>query len=294
MISFIKELEKNIVDLGLPIVSDYTLFLQAYRISKESSYHGAPLYKQKHSLTREKAVKLIYKLQDYHIIRKDGDFRSGIFRVNDVADKGAEDVCALADPFCYLSHLSAMARYGFTDRIPAQLNITTPTRSIWCKLKDSMVERDFGFIPNPKEIISMRKYGFAKKVRGISIVKHESKFVAKTKPIKGTFARISEIGDTFVDMLSTPSMCGGMEHVLEVWQNNAPSYLDEIINSVNQCPIKIIKVRAGYILDEFMKIKDNRVQEWLSVAQRGGSQLLNPEKPYEQTFSEKWMISLNA
>jgi hypothetical protein len=74
----------------------------------------------------------------------------------------------------------------------------------------------------------------------------------------------------------------------------AKSYLEEIIISVTSFPKKIIKVRAGYILDEVLNIEDKRIQQWLAAAQRGSSQVLDPETAFRSTFSEKWMLSLNV
>ncbi len=294
MLSFLSALEKALVDLNQPIISGYTLFLCAHRIDSDGYYKNVPLYKQKHLFSREKGLRLLRELQEYHIIKKDMDFKWGIYRVNEIADRSADEICAIADPFCYISHLSAMSRYGLTHRLPARLSITTPHRPIWNKLREDMTEKDYGKTLDKQTVIPLRQVGFSEKIRNISVERQETKFLAKTKSIKGSFSRISGIGDTFVDMLNNPSMCGGMDHVLDVWKEHAPLYLDEIITSVDSCPIKIIKVRAGYILDELLSIRDNRIGDWVSAAQRGGSRVLNAEEPFQPKFSEKWMISLNV
>lgn len=294
MIKFLTALEKKLISLNQPVVSDYAIFLHAYNLDRDGHYNNIPLHKQKQSISREKGLRLLRELQDHHIIKADRDFKSGIFRVNEVADATAEEVCAIADPFCYISHLSAMTRYGFTHRLPAHLSLTTPSRPQWSSQRDALVERDYGAGCDKRKIIPLQQVTFRESIRGRVVDLQETKFPAKTQNIKGSRARISSIGDTFVDMMSHPVLCGGMTHVMEVWQEHAPTYLEEIIAAVERCTVKIVKVRAGYTLDEYLNIKDSRIESWLSAAQRGGSRVLDPEKPFVSTFSPKWMISLNV
>lgn len=295
MTSFLPALEKALVDLQQPIVSNYALFLCAYKVEHANNHITILEYEQKLLPPSPKNKRLLLKeLQDRHIIKKDKDFKSGIYRINEIADRSVDEICSIVDPFCYISHLSAMSRYGLTNRIPSSLILTTPSDSIWYELRDKLLENNYGPHIDKTTIFPLEKIIFPKKIRGINVLRQQTKFPIKTQPIKGSFARISEIGATFLDMLNNPAMCGGMEHILEVWKEHAPLYLEEIITAATNSPTKIAKVRAGYILDELLNIKDSRIDDWLSAAQRGSSQLLNPEQPFSSRFSEKWMISLNV
>lgn len=242
-VSFLDALEAILVTLRQPVVSDYTIFVQAFKLDKAGAYKGQSLYKQRKTLSRDKVRTLIATLQSNTIIKPDRDFGRRLYRINESADAAADTICGLADPFCYLSHLTAMQRFGLTNRMAANLIVTTPCRA---------------------------------------------------QKIQDSFARISSIGATFADMLDRPALCGGMEHVLEVWQEHAPYYLDEIIAAITAFPTKLVKVRAGYIMDELLHSKDDRVTQCLSAVQRGSSQVFDPEKPFSPRFSEKWMLSLNV
>ena len=85
-----------------------------------------------------------------------------------------------------------------------------------------------------------------------------------------------------------------MPHVVDVFTKHGATYVSEIIPLVEAGSAAIIKVRAGYLLEERLGIHDPRIASWRRWAQRGGSRKLDPQKPYVPRFSEDWMISLNA
>lgn len=79
-------------------------------------------------------------------------------------------------------------------------------------------------------------------------------------------------------MLTEPSLCGGMHHVLDVWENEASQWVQEITAAIDQLDVKIVKVRAGYILSEVMDIDHPALHNWEKFAQRvdHGSSTLMP------------------
>ena len=111
--------------------------------------------------------------------------------------------------------------------------------------------------------------------------------------VRGRTLRISSIGRTFLDMLRDPQLCGGMRHVMEVFEEHGATYLPLIVDEIDRNGVPIDKVRAGYILDEKLGIKNDRIEAWVAFAQRGGSRKLDASDEYVPVWSGKWCISLN-
>jgi len=61
-------------------------------------------------------------------------------------------------------------------------------------------------------------------------------------------------------MLKNPDLCGGMSHVMDVFEEYGEKYLRLITNEIDKNGAPIDKVRTGYILDECLGI-DNKVVE---------------------------------
>ena len=293
MIYFSEALQIAITDLQKPIVSKFEIFYLALKISKNSSYNGFAIRKQKIAFGVEKNANLIWTLLRKKFLSKDADFRS-YYRVVGEARGTCDEICCLIDPFCYLSHLSAMQKYGLTNRIPEIVILTTPEAKLWDQMKVSLETKYKADFPDEAEYLSVKKSIFPEVIRKMKVKVIESKFVHPSIKIRDSHARISEIGYTFLDMLTNPELCGGMAHVIDVWKENAKTYLAEIIEAVDTHPKGITKCRAGYILEEVLKIQNDRVNKWLEFSQRGGSRVLDPNSPYAPKFSEKWMISINV
>lgn len=232
------------------------------------------------------------------VLAADPDYGYRAYRILANSDRPAEEICCLVDRFCYVAHLSAMARYGLTDRRPTALHLRTPHRRIVRPLLNEAMERDYG----PEilaelerdQVVRLPAISHPTNVRGRPLAVFYTMHPGESTAIRGTCARIATIGQTFADMLEAPEACGGMPHVLEVWHEHAEIYLDDIIPAVDRAPRAITRVRAGHILEERLGLRDPRIQNWTRYAQRGGSRVLDPERPFVPDHSEKWMISLNV
>ena len=275
-----------------PIVTPHELFLEIRQLYA----FGTKLYLRSKLPNLNDYNRIRRNLSRGNIISPDHDYHHRAYRILSNGDLPADDICCLVDPFCYISHLSAMQRYGLTNRRPRALHLCRPDRRTSKELaRERMLSAYEGELPNSSdEYISLAIVSHPSNVRGRQISVIDTKYYGNSVQIRGSHARIATIGQTFLETLQNPSLCGGMPHVLNVWKENAKKYLKEIISTVDECETKIVRVRAGYILDELLGNNHPSIDGWLAVAQRGSSRLLDPEKPYAPNYSEKWKISLNA
>lgn len=287
-------LDKALFERDAPIITEYDFYVIGKNLFEKAEWNGEPLKRLPHIWDQTRARNAIRRLEARKSITPDVDFRSGVWRVVQSTRSGsAEEVACIVDPFCYVSHLSAMQRYGLTDRSPEALHLTTPARPIWNRLRNEKVANDL-IGPSDSERPPLQRLGFKGELRRRSVIVHETSHPAKPVEIRGEQTRIASIGRTFGDMLSEPMLCGGIRHVIDVWEREAEQWADQIIREIDKFESKIVKIRAGYILSELIGLDDSRIDKWEEFAQRGGSRKLNPDAPYSAIYSERWMISLNV
>ncbi len=281
-------------------MSEYALFLLVAEQHRSVFGKRAAGRSIKSPLSRAEYGGLRDRLLRNEVIEQDADFRSGVYRLVGAPELTAEIACCLVDPFCYVSHLSAMQHYGLSDRSPIDLSLTTPDLPVWNVRRDEKMRTDLEPMLqlDPKhgraEWVALVRYGFADKVRSRSVVRHETKYPDAPIDIRDEPTRIASIGRTFADMLADPAWCGGMHHILDIWAESAATYLEEIVSAIDSSPSAIVKVRAGYLLQERLNLAHPRIESWKVFAARGGSRKLDPERPFAPIFSEAWMLSLNA
>lgn len=276
---------------GRVLISEYDLFRVIWSIyDTRSAKNLRGLYPSRQTYWRTRTM-----LREEGIIRQDSSYRS-FWQIMANPDAPADTVVCQADPYCYISHLSAMQRYGLTNRRPEALFITSPpdlTVKAWNKqrIKDDFDNKN---IDKGMEIEPLNLTHHPRIVRRRPVEQLKTKFYGDWRKVRGEDQRVAAIGQVFLDMLDSPQRCGGMRHVLNVWKEHAQSYLGPIIKAVDAADRPILKVRAGYILDEYLGISDARALSWLRYAQRGSSRVLEAGREYTEPFSEKWMLSLNV
>ncbi len=285
----------QIQDNEIGLISDYDLFKLYVQLLKDRAYNGKPLRTFKTTPEINQFKRFRASMIKNRMLTPIRGVKSSVYNISGGKKYSVEDFCCYADPFCYVSHFSALQRYRLTNRNPTTITLSTPSRNIWNKCRLHFIDDE---LSNQKEqsiaLHLLVKIGFRDKVMGRSILFHNTSSPCETIIIKNSSARIPVIGDLFVQTLDRPQWCGGIVHVLEIWKEHASTYIDEIISSVEKSTSKIVKVRAGYILEEYLNISDNRIASWVNSVGRGSSRKLDPAAPYMPVYSEKWMLSINV
>lgn len=283
-------LAQEIHELRRPILSNYELFLLVWHIYENKNAK----YLRSNVPSHDSFLRVRRVLRKQGVIIPDKDYTQ-LWRATDNPDKSADEIACAADLYCYISYFSALQRYGLTVRRPKALHLTQPSRSLLRQLLIEQVERDWEFDEDrPPYAESLFATYHPPIVRGQKMLIHSTQNIGNYIQIKGSYARIATIGQTFLDTVSHPERCGGMLHVLDIWKEHSKTYLEDIVLAIDDAPKTIQKVRAGYILSELLGISDSRVNAWKQFAQRGGSRVLDPTAPYAPKFSEDWMMSINV
>ena len=273
---------------GLPTITPYSFFCKLQAMYEESQN----LYLKHDSPNSADYSRFIKKLYKSGLVRYDNDYGNRLIRILDVSEQSPGDIVCLADPLCYISHLSAMQQWGLTDRSPRFLMFTRPDRKTATALYTKIMGNSQ--YPLPPKHLRLHHIVHPDTVRGLSLRVFESKSSGAYAKAPGTNVRVATIGQTFLDMLRHPRWCGGMVHVLDVYDEHAVRWSEEIINAVETCNSNLVKSRAGYILEERLGVSDKLIDSWKTLSQRGGSRKLDPLKDYAPVYSDTWMISINV
>jgi predicted transcriptional regulator of viral defense system len=231
------------------------------------------------------------------LLVEDPEFSGQVWRVAGVPDGTPEELCCLADPWCYVSHLSAMQRWGFSNRNPLALHITRPARKIWRQQADAELREIQRTAPSDLVSKGRIHVTFPSSLRRRELLVFQPSYLGHSVTISDSHARVGTVGQTFWDMMQEPRRCGGMAHVMEIWQEKAEDYIEEIISVFEDKEMPTTNLafcRAGYVFEEIVGHQDSRIAAWTRFGKQGGSAKLDPEAPFETRHSERWNLSLNV
>lgn len=223
------------------------------------------------------------------------DHLKNIYSISGKPEYSPQEAVCSVYPYGYISKINAMAWYGITDKIPKVIRFTCCSPAEWKKRSlteirancDNPYVEPSWFIPKyPKnnDIFSLQL-----------IVSSESSFTDPVK-VRNSPIRVSSIGKTFIDMLRYPEECGGIDHVLETYNEYGKKYSQQIINELEVHGRKIDIARTGFVLQKISGVSSQRLTQWQieSKGTRGSSKILVPGQPFSDIFDEDWSLSLNT
>jgi predicted transcriptional regulator of viral defense system len=272
-----------------PIFSDFELFSIVHAARNSESKLGF----RKDNTLKESFESVRRNLRAAGAVTKDPDYvKSPIWRNMNVPNLPAEDIVCLADTTACVSHLSAMQRWGLTDRSPRALIITQPERAAAMPVLFAIMQAaQLGEPPSP---VALKPIRHPTTVRNRPLEVVTSKILGRSRVSRGTFTRVATIGQTFLDMVQNPELCGGMSHVLDVWEEHARVYVDEIVEALDECHSDVAKSRAGYIFQERLGIKSPKIEKWKLTSRMGTNRKLDPNKEASLVRSLAWNLDLNV
>lgn len=286
-----------LADHKLPTLTAYRLGVIIFDLYVAGEIHDKKLAVKMPLPERRHFRQVLQFLLSYGVLNGLRGFPAGaVYKLIGRSDPtGPEIICAV-DPFAYLSHLSAMAIHGLTDRIPHTLFVSSPSPPQWRSSANALMRKDLG-----NRLTDYIEAGFPPllrtrfdKVYGQPVHLTRSSHLGAFKKLEPNGVKVSTIGRTFLDMLREADLCGGIQHVLDIYKQHAHAYLPLVIGEVDQHGTDIDKVRAGYVLEELCGLQAEELTNWAKSAKRGGSRKLVPKNPYSSTYSEKWCLSLNV
>lgn len=282
---------------GKPTVSLYELALAAWDLCKHTELHGVPLRPHKSQLDRGSFRRFQQLMSLNGVLRPiPGISGASVYLLIGASVRDAKVLACAADPFCYISHLSAMEFHGLTDRMPEQLYVSAPALGPWKQFATEQMHKDLGedypdYIAAGLPPLQRSK---PEKLLGRPVHQFTSLHPGAYRSIKDQHIRVASLGRTYLDMLRDPQLCGGISHVLQVYKEHGQQSLRLILDELDQHGKPIDKVRAGWVLESVCNLRDSRIDAWTVFAQRGGSRKLDASVEYSPEFSERWALSINV
>ena len=260
--------------LKFPFVTAYQLGRLIFGLYRAGRIDGKRLEVRKPFPERRHFLEVRGFLTEHGVIQPVRGFPEGaLYTLPGGGDVGALEVLCTVDPFAYVSHLSAMALHGLTDRIPQMIFASSPAPRQWHGFANEQLRKDLGedlqsYVDAGFPLLRRSKFD---KIRGQPVHLAQSSHLGAFKKLEPYGVRVSTLGRTFLDMLRDADLCGGIQHVMETYETHASAYLQLIIAELEQHGTDIDKIRAGYVLEERCRLSDPVFAHWQRHAKRGGA-----------------------
>jgi len=283
-------------NLHQPVVTTYQLGVTLFRLYQAKTYQGQAFTRLDKAVPTPSDLKRVTdRLLKNGVLQTYPGGSGKVFTLLGQQPTAPEVACVL-DPFAYLSHLSAMEYHGLTQRMPAMLSLSSPSPAEWPQFALAKMKRDLGEASlepyRTAGLPALTRPRFEKIERQVVKV-YNSSHLGAYIAVRDRALRVATVGRTFLDMIREPDLCGGIYHVVEVFEAHAATYLRLITDEIAQHGTQIDQARAGYLLDERCGLQSPTLDHWQAEVQRGGSRKLYAKGDYSSRFSERWSLSIN-
>lgn len=290
----LKEALKTIVleQHDKPVISLYELRGYVYELYDKKEFNGKKIGKIISSEPQKRVMdNCISALQDIGVIKQ--DLNLPIYLLSNKKKPSAPQVICTINPYSYISYLSAMSWHGLTDRLPHTVHVITCSSTEYKKLATQTLQKRFPNLEDLSFLLPPRVVKYPSFDKKSFSIHQKNNFTLPKEQFNSGGVKVSSLGETFLDMLKKPELCGGIEHVIDVYNEFSHEHLPVIVKYLEKNGTNIDKSRAGYILEEVCGHKHKLIDKWKQSVSRGGSRKLLASEPYKDVYSETWCISIN-
>ncbi len=275
--------------LKAPVILMHDIARLAWQLCQRQEQGGQ-------ALNKAAFARVVRMLQEVGTLQPVAGFspRSVAALIGRITDDRNALVCTL-DPFCFLSHLSAMEFHGLTDRFPEVLYVSSPARQAWAALAQDRMRKSLGADWEAFQAAGLPLLQRLEipRLHRKPVHRYSSTHLGAFRVIKDSPVRVATLGRTFLDMVRAPELCGGMAHVMVCYQQHASGFLRLILDELEQHGTAVERARVGFLLEDVCGLSDTRLDGWAATVRRGGSRKLDASADYAPEFSERWALSIN-
>lgn len=278
-----------------PVISNHALAVELSRLLSKPDYAGRPIRRPENGLVHDTYLAARSALIERGALLPETGLPSTQLRIPGRKDATPAEVMCAIDPFGHVAFLSAMEFHGLTNRLPKRLYFVTFDIASWRQHARDRTARELGPLLSAFEAADLPPLQYTRTagINGVAIETLRTKDAGHWRNAMNSALRVTGIGRTFLDMIQRPDLCGGIRHVIEVFEEHAQAHIAAIVSEFSANGGKIDRVRAGYILNERCAIDLPEIDAWRVDAARGGSRKLDAHAAYASVFSEKWSLSIN-
>ena len=203
-----------------------------------------------------------------------------------------EQIVQEANPWAVFGFLTAMTHHGLTDLVAKGVYAITVKRGGHSgRLPLGTMPEDWTdgvHLPHAKQ---------PKKVGQVPVnwtqLTEEPGFGVVVGSSFGVPIYLTDVERTLLDVLRIPDKAGGIAKVLQAWRSAEGLDLGKLVSYADRYDNQVLRQRVGFLLEALGRAHP-RLDEWRRGLQRGGSVKLVASRPYSETYSAEWNLSLNV